>query len=217
MKKIQSRLKFSISTSRFPHKKRAAVGGSLENFILARNFQSRRLDFPHKKRAAVGGSLEMFNLARKFQSRRLDSGSAKLSTTTAREQNRALGPKVYGRYPNPGKHRKNISTIAFARLAKIWSSAVVVDSSVLPAISPPKLGPRWVARSRISVSVEIFNLARDLEFFGSLGPLGTVYAPSNRCYTPTSLGTNGLSQSKDSPKGGGIAENSWPLKAYLAL
>ena len=27
--------------SRFPHKKRAAVGGSLENFILDRNFQSR--------------------------------------------------------------------------------------------------------------------------------------------------------------------------------
>ena len=27
--------------SRFPHKNRAAVGGSLENFILDRNFQSR--------------------------------------------------------------------------------------------------------------------------------------------------------------------------------
>ena len=36
-----SRSKISISTSRFPHKNRAAVGGSLENFILARNFQSR--------------------------------------------------------------------------------------------------------------------------------------------------------------------------------
>ena len=63
------------------------------------------------------------------------AGSAKLSTTTAREQNRALGPQVYGRYPNPGKHRKIISTIAFARLVRIWSSAVVVDSSVLPALS----------------------------------------------------------------------------------
>ena len=63
------------------------------------------------------------------------SGSAKLSTTTAREQNRALGPQVYGRYPNPGKHRKTISTIAFARLAKIWSSAVVVDGSVLPVFA----------------------------------------------------------------------------------
>ena len=60
-----------------------------------------------------------------------EAGSAKLSTTTARAQSRALGPQVYGRYPNPGKHRKIISTIAFARLAKIWSSAVVVDSSVL--------------------------------------------------------------------------------------
>ena len=38
---FQSRSKISISTSRFPHKKRAAVGGSLEIFILARNFQSR--------------------------------------------------------------------------------------------------------------------------------------------------------------------------------
>ena len=43
---------------------------------------------------------------------KLRAGSTKLSTTTAREQNRALGPQVYGRYPNPGKHRKIISTIA---------------------------------------------------------------------------------------------------------
>ena len=60
-------------------------------------------------------------------------GNAKLSTTTAREQNRALGPQIYGRYPNPGKHRKSISTIALAGSAKILGSAVVVDSSVLPA------------------------------------------------------------------------------------
>ena len=39
---------------------------------------------------------------------------------TARQQNRALGPQVYGRYPNPGKHRKSISTIALAGTAKIW-------------------------------------------------------------------------------------------------
>ena len=37
---FQSRSKISISTSRFPHKNRAAVGGSLENFTLARNYQS---------------------------------------------------------------------------------------------------------------------------------------------------------------------------------
>ena len=48
------------------------------------------------------------------------AGNAKLSTTTAREQNRALGRQVYGRYPNLGKHRKIISTMAFAGLAKIW-------------------------------------------------------------------------------------------------
>ena len=31
--------------------------------------------------------------------------------------------------------------------------------------SPQKIGPRWVARSKISFSLEIFNLARNLEFF----------------------------------------------------
>ena len=38
-----SHSKISNSTSRFPHKNRAAVGGSLENFILARSFQSRSI------------------------------------------------------------------------------------------------------------------------------------------------------------------------------
>ena len=33
------------------------------------------------------------------------------------------------------------------------------------SISPQKIGPRWVARSKISFSLEIFNLARNLEFF----------------------------------------------------
>ena len=42
------------------------------------------------------------------------------------------------------------------------------------SISPQKIGPRWVARSKISFSLEIFNLARNLEFFWSLGPLGTI-------------------------------------------
>ena len=54
IKKNQSRSKFSIS---------------IENFNLARKFQSRRLDFPTKNRAAVGGSLENLILARNFQSR----------------------------------------------------------------------------------------------------------------------------------------------------
>ena len=31
-----------------------------------------------------------------------------------------LGRQVYGRYPNPGKQRKSLSTIAFAGSAKIW-------------------------------------------------------------------------------------------------
>ena len=30
---------------------------------------------------------------------------------------------------------------------------------------PTKIGPRWVARSRIPFSLEIFNLARNLDFF----------------------------------------------------
>ena len=85
-------------------------------------------------------------------------GSAKLSTTTAWEQNRALGPQVYGRYPNPGKHRRIISTIAFARLAKIWSSAVVVDSSVLPALPPPSI--KKTSPSPPATSSEASSLSR---------------------------------------------------------
>ena len=38
--------------------------------------------------------------------------------------------------------------------------------------SPQKIGPRWVARSKISFSLEMFNLARNLDFFWCLGPLG---------------------------------------------
>ena len=37
---------------------------------------------------------------------------------------------------------------------------------------PQKIGPRWVARSKISFSIEIFSLDRNLEFFWSLSPLG---------------------------------------------
>ena len=44
--------------------------------------------------------------AKPIHQRESNTRSTKLSTTTAREQNRALGPQVYGRYPNPGKHRK---------------------------------------------------------------------------------------------------------------
>ena len=40
------------------------------NFLNpGRNFESRRLDFPHKNRVAVGGSLKNCILARNFQSR----------------------------------------------------------------------------------------------------------------------------------------------------
>ena len=54
IKKLQSCSKFSIS---------------IEIYNLARKCQSRRLQFPIKNRAAVGGSLENSILARNFQSR----------------------------------------------------------------------------------------------------------------------------------------------------
>ena len=45
---------------------------------------------------------------------------------------------------------------------------------------PQKIGPRWVARSKISFSLEMFNPDRNLEFFWSLGPLGSMQiAPEN--------------------------------------
>ena len=44
------------------------------------------------------------------------------------------------------------------------------------SISPQKIGPRWTARLKISFSLEIFNLARNLEIFWSLGPLGTDFS-----------------------------------------
>ena len=40
---------------------------SIEIFNLARKFQSRRLEFPTKNRAAGGGSLENFILARNLE------------------------------------------------------------------------------------------------------------------------------------------------------
>ena len=46
------------------------------------------------------------------------------------------------------------------------------------SISPQKIGPRWVARSKISFSIEILNLDRNLEFFWSLGPLGNPTEPN---------------------------------------
>ena len=40
--------------------------------------------------------------------------------------------------------------------------------------SSQKIRPRWVARSKISFSLEIFNLAQNLEFFWIFGPSGYV-------------------------------------------
>ena len=54
------------------------------------------------------------------------------------------------------------------------------------SISPQKIGPRWVARSKISFSIEIFNLDRNLEFFWSLGPLGTDCSDGHALGAPSS-------------------------------
>ena len=60
-----------------------------------------------------------FLLTTHTHTRTHSSGSARLPTTTARQQNRALAPQVYGRY---------------RRIGQTFVHAVVVDSSVLPAL-----------------------------------------------------------------------------------
>ena len=73
------------------------------------------------------------------------------------------------------------------RSKKIWSRSKFLISidifdldvenfSLDVSISPQKIGPRWVARSKISFSLEMFNPDRNLECFWSLGPLGNVGA-----------------------------------------
>ena len=48
-------------------------------------------------------------------------------------------------------------------------SKISISTSRFP---PQKIGPRWVARSKISFSLEIFNPDRNLEFFLIFGPSG---------------------------------------------
>ena len=45
------------------------------------------------------------------------------------------------------------------------SISILENFNLDVSISPQKLGPPWVARSKISFLLEIFNLARNLEFF----------------------------------------------------
>ena len=79
--------------------------------------------------------------------------------------------KIRVRNPRGPNDRKNsISLEKIQSRSKLLISLENFNLDVL--ISPQKIGPRWVARSKISFSLEIFNLARNVEFFRSLGPLG---------------------------------------------
>ena len=74
-----------------------------KKFNLARKFQSRRLEFPTENRAAVGGSLKNFILARNFQSRSKSrfflifgpSGNRKTPKSRQQEKNRQMMRKSY--------------------------------------------------------------------------------------------------------------------------
>ena len=63
-----------------------------------------------------------FNLAKKCR-------RAKRSTTTAREQNRALVPQVYGRHPYCWKTKENHIYLSLRGIVQNFGAAVVVDSS----------------------------------------------------------------------------------------
>ena len=57
-------------------------------------------------------------------------------------------------------------------------SLISLENFILDvSISPQKIGPRWVARSKISFSIEIFNLDRNPRIFLILGPSGLSAPP----------------------------------------
>ena len=75
----------------------------------------------------------------------------------------------------PNDQKKLISIKIFNLDQNFWSrSKILISMSRSP---PQKIGLRWVARSKISFSIEIFNLDRNLDFFWSLGPLGIPRSP----------------------------------------
>ena len=106
-------------------------------------------------------SIEISNLARKFQSRRLDfPHKIRLQKSTV---GGPPGPKI-------------------GNVCKNWQVVLVIGSDFLLEIQfvamfgqysfqqyffgfSTKIGPRWVARSKISFSLEIVNLAQNLDFF----------------------------------------------------
>ena len=76
------------------------------------------------------------------------------------------------------QYRGTTGTLRDATKTKNWQKDVFGTTQFMPtqfrycrSISPQKIG-RWVARSKISFSLEMFNLARNLDFFLIFGPSG---------------------------------------------
>ena len=89
-----------------------------------------------------------------------------------------VGPFLADTLEMPQRSKKKDLDRNFQSRSKFLISLESFDLDV--SISPQKIGPRWVARSKISFSIEIFNLDRNLEFFWSLGPLGTLEMPQQQ-------------------------------------
>ena len=80
----------------------------------------------------------------------------------------------YGRYPNPGKDRKIISTIAFVGSAKIGGAAVVVDSAVLSVclgwqIKKPVMGKREHRRFAGNIHEKHLQFGSPVEVWNGCG------------------------------------------------
>ena len=83
-------------------------------------------------------------------------------------QNHPFGNSSKPRGPNDQKNLIPIEIFNLDRNFLIPLENFNLDVS----ISPTKIGPRWVARSKISFSIEIFNLDRNLDFSLIFGPSG---------------------------------------------
>ena len=64
------------------------------------------------------------------------AGNAKRSTTTAPQQNGALGPQVHGRYPNPGNTQENRIYHNRRGITRNLGTTVVVDSQSTSLLFP---------------------------------------------------------------------------------
>ena len=73
-------------------------------------------------------------------------------------------PGTHTRKPRGPNDQKNLISIEIFNL-EIKFLISLENFNLDVSISPQNIGPRWVARSKISFSIEIFNLDRNLEFF----------------------------------------------------